>query len=176
MNVKEKKSIRISDEKKTISEFSRLSRPGVRRSRKIVMLLHTLTLPRVGLARKFIGNCRKTYKQLFVRNTQRQIEVGTITSPRGTQHDGVALASSSPIFLCYLVIPNRPLWPICTFYSRGTGAKAIGMTFGPAFGGIFSEPFRLHPTFFSATGIFARCVVEYGTSPAECTGATTLAG
>lgn len=37
-----------------------------------------------------------------------------------------------------------------------SGAKAIGMTFGPACGGLFAEPAQHYPSVFSATGLFGR--------------------
>lgn len=37
-----------------------------------------------------------------------------------------------------------------------SGAKAIGMAFGPACGGLFAEPAQHYPSVFSATGLFGR--------------------
>lgn len=40
-----------------------------------------------------------------------------------------------------------------------TGAKAIGMTFGPAIGGIFAEPAVNFPSYFPPNGLYARCAL-----------------
>lgn len=50
-----------------------------------------------------------------------------------------------------------------------TGAKAIGMTFGPALGGIFAEPAVNFPSIFPSDGLYARWVAMRGCSDSRVT-------